>query len=65
MAVCLWYELASFQVLSIDNVETATMLDDKILFLEEVKAMGLAVPEFHKIACINDVIDLCKKGERG
>lgn len=52
----------SVKVLSIDNVETATMLDDKILFLEEVKAMGLAVPEFHKIACINDVIDLCKKG---
>ena len=52
-------------MLSIDNVETATLLDDKILFLEEAKAMGLAVPEFHKISCINDVIDLCRKGDWG
>lgn len=50
------------KVLSIDSVETADMLDDKILFLEEAKAMGLAVPEFYKISCCQDVVDLCKKG---
>merc|ERR1712106_1091815 len=50
------------KVLSIDNVETADMLDDKILFLEEAKAMGLVVPEFYKISCCQDVTDLCKKG---
>jgi len=50
------------KVLSIANVETADMLDDKIKFLEEAKALGLAVPEFYKISCCQDVVDLCKKG---
>ena len=50
------------KVLSIANVETADMLDDKIKFLEEAMAVGLAVPEFYTISCCQDVLDLCKKG---
>lgn len=50
------------KVLSIDNIETADLLDDKIQFLEEARSMGLPVPSFYKIACCQDVIELFNKG---
>jgi len=52
----------SVKVLSIDSVESADMLDDKIKFLEEAKSMGLPVPEFYTISCCQDVVDLCRQG---
>jgi len=51
-----------FQVLSIDRVEDATMLDDKLLFLQRARDTGLAVPEYYKISSCQDVIELFKQG---
>jgi len=52
----------SVKVLSIDSVEDATMLDDKLLFLQKARDQGLAVPEFYKISCCQDVVALYKQG---
>merc|ERR1711872_223247 len=50
------------KVLSIDSVETTEMLDDKLLFLQRARDTGLTVPEFYKISCCQDVVDLFKQG---
>ena len=50
------------QVLAIDSVEDATMLDDKLLFLQRARDTGLAVPEYYQISSCQDVIELYKQG---
>ena len=56
------HDQASVKVLSIDSVDTANMLDDKISFLEDARSMGLPVPDFYQISSCQDVVDLQRKG---
>jgi len=50
------------KVLSIDDVKTAEMLDDKLKFLNEARMLGLSIPQFYKIQSCQDVFALWERG---
>jgi len=52
----------SVKVLAPGSVSTTAVLDDKILFMKEARALGLPVPEFHEITSCHDVVQLASTG---
>jgi len=54
-------EESRVKVLSLDNVDVAEMLDDKISFLEDARTHGLPVPDFYQISSCQDVVELCRQ----
>ena len=45
-------EAAVVKVLAPDNVQVTEMLDDKIAFMEEARALNLPVPDYYQISSI-------------
>ena len=56
-------EESRVKVLSLDNVDVAEMLDDKISFLEDARTHGLPVPDFYQISSCQDVVELCRQSK--
>jgi len=54
-------EAALVKVLGPDTVQVTEMLDDKIAFLEEARALNLPVPDYFQISSCQDVIHLCRQ----
>jgi len=54
-------EAALVKVLGPDTVQVTEMLDDKIAFLEEARALNLPVPDYYQISSCQDVIHLCRQ----
>ena len=54
-------EAAVVKVLAPDTVRVTEMLDDKIAFLEEARALNLPVPDYYQISSCQDVVHLCRQ----
>ena len=61
-ALLYYYCVLVLQVLAPGSVSTPAVLDDKILFMKEARALGLPVPEFHEITSCHDVVQLASTG---
>ena len=55
-------EESRVKVMGINSRELVEMLDDKIMFLEEARKLGLSVPDFFTISSSHDVVKLCRQG---
>ena len=54
-------EAARVKILGPDSVQVTEMLDDKIAFLEEARALNLPVPDYYQISSCQDVFHLCRQ----
>ena len=54
-------EAAVVKVLAPDTVQVTEMLDNKIAFLEEARALNLPAPDYYQISSCQDVVHLCRQ----